>query len=559
MPQSRSWEGEKIVGKDVLAAYIQAVNEQIAASKTDTLAAVDKKDQNLMTDVEGKIQTAVDKAAADVGQDLTQVESDLKAADQTLQQNIDEVGGGLSALSKHVETLPDVDTVNTAIANALTSFYQFKGSVADYASLPTGYGPAQAGWVYNTEDTGMNYAWTGSKWDSLGGDRIVTQMLTSSEYNTILNNATIPEGAEGKLVGADAYLGLRNKVVDLVPPSGLPLVFGQQTILQAAWTQEADGRYKTVYQVDNPDGPQPDNYNFGYLLVVITNRVGPESTVTLDSVYYNTVNAPDAYVFTFYSLIAPPSEITFNVYRMTTILTGGALMYSQPSLKVDLNAMVNDASGRLKAVTEPTAVTSSGVVAYAMLPQGLSSDKKYLLVITGSGENLSTVGYRYVIDNNVSNGEYTPYAVALYSKVSGLVYKYQLFELSAKDPADQDTVVVLNACSETRSALPIAEGGTGGTTAANAMKNLIVDLPDLDSVSGPHAFNNMHIPFTDKVNNATEYLSVLDILTWASNLSTGYRIFDANTDYTTPRARAISLHTALPSTLVNGFIYGIYT
>ena len=48
----------------------------------------------------------------------------------------------------------------------LSNVYQYKGTVANYASLPTSN--LVAGYVYNVTDTGMNYAWTGSAWDALG-------------------------------------------------------------------------------------------------------------------------------------------------------------------------------------------------------------------------------------------------------------------------------------------------------------------------------------------------------------------------------------------------------
>ena len=55
-----------------------------------------------------------------------------------------------------------VDYVNTKISGV----YSYKGSVANDEALPA---DAQVGDVYNVEDTGDNYAWTGSEWDKLAG------------------------------------------------------------------------------------------------------------------------------------------------------------------------------------------------------------------------------------------------------------------------------------------------------------------------------------------------------------------------------------------------------
>lgn len=56
--------------------------------------------------------------------------------------------------------------VSQAISAAVASAYKYKGSVANYASLPAS-GNTE-GDVWNVADTWMNYAWTGSVWDALG-------------------------------------------------------------------------------------------------------------------------------------------------------------------------------------------------------------------------------------------------------------------------------------------------------------------------------------------------------------------------------------------------------
>jgi hypothetical protein len=48
----------------------------------------------------------------------------------------------------------------------VASVYVFKGNVANYAALPSS--GQTIGWTYNLNDTGANYAWTGTDWDKLG-------------------------------------------------------------------------------------------------------------------------------------------------------------------------------------------------------------------------------------------------------------------------------------------------------------------------------------------------------------------------------------------------------
>lgn len=50
----------------------------------------------------------------------------------------------------------------------VNAVYKFKGSVANLAALPAEGNTL--GDVYNLQDTGMNVAWDGSKWDYLGID-----------------------------------------------------------------------------------------------------------------------------------------------------------------------------------------------------------------------------------------------------------------------------------------------------------------------------------------------------------------------------------------------------
>ena len=79
----------------------------------------------------------------------------------------------------------------------LGSVYKYKGSVANFDSLPTS--DVNNGDVYNTEDTGDNYAYVSetSSWDKLGGtinlDNYATkEELFSKDYNDLTNKPTIP-------------------------------------------------------------------------------------------------------------------------------------------------------------------------------------------------------------------------------------------------------------------------------------------------------------------------------------------------------------------------------
>lgn len=59
---------------------------------------------------------------------------------------------------------------------------QYKGSVANYAALPTEN--VNIGDVYDVADSGMNYAWTGEKWDPLG-QTFTIEAITTAEIDAM--------------------------------------------------------------------------------------------------------------------------------------------------------------------------------------------------------------------------------------------------------------------------------------------------------------------------------------------------------------------------------------
>ena len=105
------------------------------------------------------------------------------------------VNGEEQAISnKEVDiTVPTAQDIDDAIDAKVAGAYKFKGSVANAEALPT-TGNTE-GDIYNVEDTGANYAWNGTEWDSLGGSfdssglwaKSELVAMTTEEVNAILN------------------------------------------------------------------------------------------------------------------------------------------------------------------------------------------------------------------------------------------------------------------------------------------------------------------------------------------------------------------------------------
>jgi len=92
-------------------------------------------------------------------------------------------GGGTadSVDWSNIQNKPDL-----ALKSDLTSLYRYKGSVTNYASLPSSGNVT--GDVWNVEATGMNYAWTGTEWDALG-ESFQIESISNEEIDAIAAEA----------------------------------------------------------------------------------------------------------------------------------------------------------------------------------------------------------------------------------------------------------------------------------------------------------------------------------------------------------------------------------
>lgn len=86
---------------------------------------------------------------------------------QGLEAELGTQGQELTGLKAELELKIDSKDVYTKqeLDSKLSSVYEYKGSVATEQDLPES---GEVGDVYNVESTGMNYGWSGTKWDSLG-------------------------------------------------------------------------------------------------------------------------------------------------------------------------------------------------------------------------------------------------------------------------------------------------------------------------------------------------------------------------------------------------------
>lgn len=74
-----------------------------------------------------------------------------------------------------------LDTRIEALEAKTEAIFHYKGTVATIAELPQN---AEIGDVYNVEETGSNYAWTGTEWDKLSETIDLTPYMTKDDFNS---------------------------------------------------------------------------------------------------------------------------------------------------------------------------------------------------------------------------------------------------------------------------------------------------------------------------------------------------------------------------------------
>ena len=103
-----------------------------------------------------------------------------------------ETDANVTTLSESLEAhIADTDNPHNVTASqlGLATAYKYCGTVSTYDDLPT---DAEQGDVYNVDDTGANYAWTGEEWDKLSETVDLSSYVTTATLtSTLADYATI--------------------------------------------------------------------------------------------------------------------------------------------------------------------------------------------------------------------------------------------------------------------------------------------------------------------------------------------------------------------------------
>lgn len=104
----------------------------------------------------------------------------------TIYENATASSPGLMSAADYAKLAGFSPASDYAKKSDISGLYKYKGSKTSYSLLPTeGNEPGD---VWNVEDTGMNYAWTGEAWDALGA-AFKVEAITNGEIDTITADA----------------------------------------------------------------------------------------------------------------------------------------------------------------------------------------------------------------------------------------------------------------------------------------------------------------------------------------------------------------------------------
>jgi hypothetical protein len=115
-----------------------------------------------------------------------------------------------------------------SVASTVTGAMIYKGSVANYASLPSS--GVEIGWMYNVTDTGHNYVWSGTVWDDLG------PAVDVSGKEDVLNKTNTIAGNEAS---TSLYASIKG-IVDWLTSSKIKSILGQATSTVGGWLSSTD-------------------------------------------------------------------------------------------------------------------------------------------------------------------------------------------------------------------------------------------------------------------------------------------------------------------------------
>lgn len=193
-------KANSLAGYGITNAYTKTEVDGKVSDLTSQLGTANEAIEGLETSIESKADKSTTLAGYGITDAYTKGETDgflAQKADTTVVNGKADKSTTLAGYGiEDAYTKGEVDA-------KVSSVYKYKGSVANEAALPQE--DQVTGDVYNVEDTGMNVAWDGSKWDKLGSTVDLSAYMTTETANSTFATITTVNGKADKATTLQGY------------------------------------------------------------------------------------------------------------------------------------------------------------------------------------------------------------------------------------------------------------------------------------------------------------------------------------------------------------------
>ena len=189
-----------LAGYGITNAYTKTEVDGKVSDLTSQLGTANEAIEGLETSIEGKADKSTTLAGYGITDAYTKTQTDgflAGKADTTVVNGKADKSTTLAGYG-----IEDAYT-KTEVDAKVSSVYKYKGSVANEAALPQE--GQVTGDVYNVEDTGMNVAWDGTKWDKLGSTVDLSAYMTTETANSTFATITAVNGKADKATTLQGY------------------------------------------------------------------------------------------------------------------------------------------------------------------------------------------------------------------------------------------------------------------------------------------------------------------------------------------------------------------
>lgn len=198
--EGKADKGDSLADYGITDAYTKTEVDGKVGDLTSQLGTANEAIESLETTIGGKADKSTTLAGYGIKDAYTKGETDGLLAGKASTTVVEGKADKSTTLAGY--GIEDAYT-KTEVDAKVSSVYKYKGSVANEAALPQE--DQVVGDVYNVEDTGMNVAWDGTKWDKLGSTVDLSAYMTTETANSTFATITTVNGKANKATSLSGY------------------------------------------------------------------------------------------------------------------------------------------------------------------------------------------------------------------------------------------------------------------------------------------------------------------------------------------------------------------